>query len=753
MRRVFYAKPDQSYQEHLEAVYNAWKETVSYKRHLIERMVRKYGFSVERFLQSSLLTVALHDIGKMTESFQLMMDTAREKKKFDYNKNYRHELASFVFIVKAGHVLYKTTSLTEVPVEALAVIGHHKALNTDLTSFKRERIMDTPSFFVEGLSQAIEMAKEFFKREGWAFPILPEGLEKINPFNCLAGLFHGGTMTKLLARDDREKVRIVYILLKGILHYADWHGSGKTAVCYHVEKSPDSTVGDLIKRCEGKGIVFNGLRPFQESAGKCKGHLIAVAPTGSGKTEASLLWALNNAQEMGGAKIIYLLPTMVTANSIWQRLCDFFGEENVGLTHSTANLFLEKKEIEEDEADSWENRRDLLFDRTFIRPVTVATVDQLLICGFNMEHWVLKEINAANAVIILDEIHAYDGWTLGLIVSAIRHFASLGSRFLLMSATMPAYLTRLLEKELKDVRVIKELTLLEEKRSCYYLEDRLIDEAEDEIKKAVEDGRKVLVVVNTVEHCQKLARKYADLKPICYHARFILRDRKQIEEKIESARFVIATQVVEVSLDIDFDWLFTECAPPDAIVQRAGRVNRYRDSSRDSRVFIFCASERAGKIYNDPINDPQLLSRSFDAFPKEPTWMSEQDIAEIVESVYKDYRIDETESYSDAIGQYEESQRNRISVLDNRLGEDNPLTGQEKTRQEKYEAISVIPERFWERVLELKPKERQWYEVKVPVWYFLKHKKLRNGLLFCDVEYDSYLGAILKESSYSDNII
>ena len=75
--------------------------------------------------------------------------------------------------------------------------------------------------------------------------------------------------------------------------------------------------------------------------------------------------------------------------------------------------------------------------------------------------------------------------------------------------------------------------------------------------------------------------------------------------------------MVEVSLDIDYDWLFTECAPPDAIAQRAGRVNRYRDPQKDSRVYIFKASEKSGKIYN-PINDSDLLSRSFEAFQEAP---------------------------------------------------------------------------------------------------------------------------------------
>ena len=209
-----------------------------------------------------------------------------------------------------------------------------------------------------------------------------------------------------MLEEDPQRIRTLYFLIKGILHYADWHGSGGTSVKYSITKPAKTLIKELAEHCRKKGISFNGLRPFQKQMSLHSGHLIAVAPTGSGKTEASLLWALKNSHEMGGAKIIYLLPTMVTANNIWDRLCQFFGQENVGLTHSTANLFLENVSGENEE-DKWENRRNILFAQSFISPVTVGTVDQLLTTGFNAGRWVLKEINAANAVIILDEIHAF----------------------------------------------------------------------------------------------------------------------------------------------------------------------------------------------------------------------------------------------------------------------------------------------------------------------------------------------------------
>ena len=244
----------------------------------------------------------------------------------------------------------------------------------------------------------------------------------------------------------------------------------------------------------------------------------------------------------------------------------------------------------QDEEDNSENVRNVLFDKSFIKPVTVATVDQLLASGFNNGKWALIEANAANSVIIIDEIHSYDPWTLGLIIESIKHFTKFGTRFMLMSATLPEYLINLFSKILPNVIIIRDETLLNSSRNRYQIFDKTIDEAIPEIEKSVNRGKKTLVVVNNVAKCQELYKILKHLNPMCYHSKFILKDRTEKEKEIDNQRLLIATQVVEVSLDIDFDVMFTECAPPDAIVQRAGRVNRRREKS-DSCISIYRASD------------------------------------------------------------------------------------------------------------------------------------------------------------------
>ncbi|HHU63702.1 MAG TPA: CRISPR-associated helicase Cas3' [Clostridiales bacterium] len=741
--KVFYAKPDETYEEHILEVYRAWKELIYCKQSLIDRLVSRFQFSKNQFLKMSLLTIVFHDIGKLIQPFQDIMERRRKGIKIDYKNNYRHELCSLPYVFSASLAMNNMEHFN-FPYDTFAVMGHHKDLDFSKQSFHRELKWKKkrPHIERQALEHAISFAETIFKDCGWEFPIMRNNLINDEGIHIMQCLIEG--LPALIVRDDPYKIRTLYAVTKGLLHYSDWYGSAKLTIRYRVNQKSEDVVTHIKSRCIKRGISFNGLRKFQKEVANCKGHVIAIAPTGSGKTEAALMWALNNIDDLGNAKLLYLLPTMATANSIWFRLSTLFGQENVGLSHSSAKLLFDNEEEELEYENIKEIYQEFLFNKTFTKPVTVATVDQLLTTGFNAGHWTLKELNAMNSVIVMDEIHAYDGWTLGLIVSSIKHFSALGTRFMLMSATMPKYLIRMFRKILKDSQVIRDEELLEEQRSKYYFKNCYIEDDIDNIISTVESGFKVLVVVNTVGLCQKLAQILAQYNPICYHSRFIFKDRKRIEDSIERANFVIATQVVEVSLDIDFDWMFTECAPPDALAQRAGRVNRYRDPKRDSRIYIYRPSNQSEKLYN-PINDPELLKRTMDILQEMSEDMKEKDLLVFIEKVYEGFPMEKTDAFQQAIKQYKESQKIRKQILDNMLDEEQV----ERTRLSKYETISVIPFSFYNQVKNEAPKNRIKYEVKVPYWYFFKHKKIRDGLLFCDLIYDKKLGAILEEDTSS----
>ncbi len=740
MNTIFWAKPDQTYEAHIEAAYNAWKETVIAKKNLIQRLSKEFGFNEERFLKSSLLTVVLHDIGKNIEPFQKMMDAKRKGEIFNNRKNYRHELVSFSFAIQGSVALRKQDGiLTLLPLEALAILGHHKKINPDLQSFSRECTSIKPNFYEDGMNKALMLAEEIFLKEGFSLPRIP--IHKYDSYADASKLIsYDGAFIKIFEKENSESTRIIYLLLKAILHYADWHGSAGMDVNYSLKTHADDLFREIEKRCIEKKIKFNGLRPFQEECAHTLGNIISIAPTGSGKTEASLLWALNNLHNMGGGKLIYLLPTMVTANSIFTRLEDYFSKGNVGLTHSTASFMFQ------DEEDNPENVRNVLFDKSFINPATVATIDQLLASGFNTGKWTLIEANAANSVIIIDEIHSYDSWTLGLIIESIKHFSKLGTRFMLMSATLPEYLINLFSKVLPNVSIIRDESLLNSCRNRYQIFDKTIDDAIPEIEKSVNRGIKTLVVVNNVAKCQELFNKLEHLNPMCYHSKFILKDRIEKEKEIDHQKLLIATQVVEVSLDIDFDVMFCECAPPDAIVQRAGRVNRRRENS-DSWISIFKASDISKRIY-DP-DDSGLLTRSFEIFKNSPEKLTENDLIKIVEEVYLGIEIEKSLNFIDASNQYSKTQQRLMGIFDNPNREDR----NEVTRKIEYLQIPVIPSTFRDEVLSLPPKQRRMYEVKMPYWYVQKHKETNEDITFCEMKYDSIIGAQFAEDSQVSSLI
>ena len=735
--KTFWAKPDQTYAEHIHAAYRAWKSTVSAKRHLIKRTGILYGFSEERFLKSSLLTVVLHDIGKNIEPFQQMMNAKREGQSFDYRENYRHELESFCFVFRGAMALASQEGgslIGKLPLEALAVLGHHKRIDPSLDSFHREGVSTKPPICEEGMIFALSLAEEIFLAEGYHFPGIP--IHEYDPYKEMSKLIgYDGVFTQIYNREQSsEGIRATYSLLKAILHYSDWLGSaGKGEMLYSVKLDADSLFKEIEQRCVKKKIVFTSLRPFQQECADTKGHVIAIAPTGSGKTEAALFWALNNIEEMQDAKLIYLLPTMVTANSIFLRLEDYFGKGNVGLSHSTATFMRENEEEQS-------NGRDVLFDKSFIKPATVATIDQLLAAGFNTGKWTLIEANAANSVVIIDEIHSYDDWTLGLIVESLKHFSKLGTRFMLMSATLPHYLIDLFSKELLNVKIIRDETLLASSRNRYQTFDITIDEALPEIEKSVIRGKKTLVVVNNVAKCQELYKKLGHLNPLCYHSKFTFNDRRTKEKRIDDANLLIATQVVEVSLDIDYDVMFTECAPPDALVQRAGRVNRRRTKT-GSWIYIFTPSNISEKIYEQ--DSPGLLLRSFEKFKSSRPELTESDLITIVEEIYTGIDIEHSEKFIDASERYTDIQNTLMGIFD------NPNKFEDKTRKVDYLQIPVIPLQFKQWIIEpwFPPYKRRLYEVKMPYWYVRKHKEMVDDITFCEMKYDSDIGA-----SFADDV-
>ena len=168
-------KPAQSYRGHVTDVYRAWCGLVAAHKPLLERGAARAQIPLPRLLQSSLLCVALHDVGKLSDNFQQMMLASDESQyRLAVQRNYRHEIAALWFIKKAAQALSKQYG--PIPgggiLEVLAVAGHHKYLTND-SLFAEDRFLQTLKWKPNAWNAACaayKLANAMFVAQGWELP-------------------------------------------------------------------------------------------------------------------------------------------------------------------------------------------------------------------------------------------------------------------------------------------------------------------------------------------------------------------------------------------------------------------------------------------------------------------------------------------------------------------------------------------------------------------------------------------------------
>jgi CRISPR-associated endonuclease/helicase Cas3 len=391
--------------------------------------------------------------------------------------------------------------------------------------------------------------------------------------------------------------------------------------------------------------------PMQQEAGAKIGSAMLVAPTGAGKTEAALLWALANRN--GFERVFYVLPYQVSINAMASRIAEAFPDEeghteisrnnNVSVLHSNMDLaYLEdaqRDEVPHEQAVATALGRSNAA-RKIYAPMKVTTVYQLLDIFFGRKFFEVGLLELTGSVVIFDEIHAYDGHTLGLIVVLLEYLQKLSARIFIMTATLPEPLKVLLRgaagiANRNEIRLDKSDPLLTEVRRNITTDDSCIENATKKIREAVLAGRKTAVVCNTVAKAIKMFEALGDLQPLLVHSRFTLGRRAEREKKdyIEHQRLVIATQVIEVSLDVSFDRMFTESAPADSLLQRFGRVNRHArhpDLGSPGTCHIACGKDPG----SERVYGAELLAKTAEHIPNEP--LNFETACRWIEAVYPD---------------------------------------------------------------------------------------------------------------------
>lgn len=460
---------------------------------------------------------------------------------------------------------------------------------------------------------------------------------------------------------------LLAVLAQGALTLADHAGSAHVRLRTHLPLPLD-----YLERFPHSPY------PHQRRAAATDGHLVLVAPTGSGKTEGGLAWAARQVAAMPGLpRVVWTLPYRASLNAARLRFREELvpapGEEapDIGLLHGTVARTLLAQAVEDDRAcDTGRSpvkptvtlarqaRARAAAMRLFTQRMRVATPHQLLAGAIAGPTYSSVLLEQANSLFVLDELHAYEPETFGRICAAMALWERLGSRVAVLSATLAPVMIDIIDESLtQGVTCHRAPPGTSPARHRLVLDDHPLTAAQslDRLRDWLREGHSVLVVTNTVATAQLV---YAALAPearrtrpddpdaaLLLHSRFKNRDRDAIERRLlrrhperqAGARhrrggLVVATQTVEVSLRLDFDRGAVENAPVEAIAQRAGRVNR-RGYHPDGAVEFRVHAPTSSRPY-----DARALAASWKALTtlvsEGADALSEQDIDRLLDIAY-----------------------------------------------------------------------------------------------------------------------
>ncbi len=388
--------------------------------------------------------------------------------------------------------------------------------------------------------------------------------------------------------------------------------------------------------------------------------LLVEVPTGEGKTEAALHAHLILQKRFGHRGMYVALPTRATGNAMFSRTRAFLEScamrsgaaprlTDLQLQHGAALLNAEYADLKslrdvsyEDgpgealRVSSWFSHRK----RAFLSEYGVGTVDQMLMGVIRSKHHFVRLWGLTNRTVVLDEVHAYDSYTGSLLAQLVRWLAALGSSAVIMSATLPRALREELLQAYGDrggrlapyprvTRVDAQGTesLHVEARPLPIIRLNPAPSAPAELSelalRRLGSGGCLAIILNTVQRAQEVylaLRNLAAALPeptelLLFHARFPGTDRQRLEEQVlrrfgpaapaagtrPPRAILVATQVAEQSLDLDFDGMITDLAPIDLLLQRAGRLHRHRENDPRPRL-LREAQLQVAYLEQDPKN-------------------------------------------------------------------------------------------------------------------------------------------------------
>lgn len=524
-----------------------------------------------------------HDIGKINKEFQKRVKNKGIK--FDENKEVAHNVLSLYFIDESNF-----NNKEDYLIVSNAVVNHHDYCDIGLAIREKSDIIE----------------------------------------NLLEGLDHKKVKKVIPAKIASISQDIDAIKIKGYLHKCDYSASSGYTAEYEnnfLEKSLENVLNKW--KLDNQDASWNELQQYCiENKNE---NIIAIAQTGMGKTEAGLLWISDN-------KGFFILPIRTAINAIYDRTKKYISsyggnlEEQLGLLHSSSleYLLLQSEDDKYDDKDEYIDKKE---DKEIIEyekiakqlslPINVSTIDQLFDFVYKYPAYELKLTTLSYSKIVIDEIQMYGPDLLAYLVYGLERIVEQGGKVAILTATLPPFVKELLSKNIKFK--IKEGGFTDNsKRHNLKILDKRID-SNDICDKYMENEKlnksnKILVVCNSITQAQNLYEEISDIlgnKNLhILHSKFIKCERLSKESEIiefgktykdnksneldKQSGIWISTSIVEASLDIDFDYLFTELQDLNSLFQRLGRCNRKgKKDSSENNCYIYTQIDERSFINGD----------------------------------------------------------------------------------------------------------------------------------------------------------
>ncbi|ARP50684.1 hypothetical protein B6259_07240 [Ruminococcaceae bacterium CPB6] len=491
-----------------------------------------------------------------------------------------------------------------------------------------------------------------------------------------------------------------YMKLKGTMNRIDYCASAGV----NIEQSPKDDDGYLYSEKTEQFMQRSGftLRPVQEYLKEHSDqNVIVQASTGCGKTEGALLW-------LDGKKGFYTLPLKASINAIYQRITENIGYHKAAVLHGDARaVYLEQ--MENEEANDEQALQKYRLARLLTAPLTVCTIDQLFRFVYKANGTEAPAAALACGNLVIDEIQTYSPELIASILYALHFISDMGGHFCIMTATFPKILFRLMKQHGIPCPEKDALPNFHGSMPCRH-RIKLLYEREFPLAQICEQAKtkRVLVLVNRVKRAQQVQAQLKELgtEANVLHSRYLRKDRRTLEKEIQNfapnnpnreaqCGVWISTQVVEASLDIDFDILYTELCTVDSLLQRMGRVYRSRkyDLGKVPNVYILENQDIGSPKH--PIVDGQLYQYTLEAVQKYDGCLLQENDRQDDKTDMMDLVYDEDKNPRILQSNYGKAIQFNYNLLES--GEMYKVDNQE-IRFRDIDSVTVMPYRVYEQL-------------------------------------------------------